>query len=139
MAGSFSLLSHTADTGVEVIADSRGELFEWAARAMFATTYGTESLEPERWLTVAAKDPRIDDMLVDLLADLLYISEVEDVVPCDFRVTTLEPTEVGMEVGVAAATPEMLVGPPIKAVTYHGLEVEELADGRWRARVVFDV
>lgn len=139
MGGTYRLLSHTADTGVEVTADSLGELFEWAARAMFATTYDTAGREPERWLTVAAKGPRLDEMLVDVLADLLYISEVEDVAPCAVRVTDVEPSEIGLDVGVVSSEPAMLVGPPIKAVTYHDLEIEELADGRWRARVVFDV
>jgi SHS2 domain-containing protein len=27
----------------------------------------------------------------------------------------------------------------IKGITYHGLEVVEGADGRWRARVIFDI
>ncbi len=76
--------------------------------------------------------------MVDLLAELLYLSEAEDVVACRFRATEASPTQVRLEVGLVALRPDMLQGPPIKAVTYHDLEVAPSADG-WTARVLFDV
>lgn len=139
MAGSFALLSHTADTGIEVSADTLAELFEWAALGMFSTMYDIAACTPERSVTVAAKGTRLDELLVDVLSDMLYLSEVEDVVPCSFRVDDVSPNEVGLAVGVCPATPELLIGPPLKAVTYHDLDVTEQEDGSWSGRVVFDV
>ncbi len=139
MSGEFQVLSHTADTAIEVTAESLGELFEWAALGMFATMYDTAGQEPERYVTVAARGSHIDEMLVDILSDLLYLSEAEDIAPCTFRADEVAPTAVGLSVGVVPVEPEMLVGPPIKAVTYHDLSVAKDASGTWRARVVFDV
>ena len=139
MGGSYIFLPHTADTAIEVHADTLAELIELAATGMFATTYDAGEMEPERWVTVTAEGNRLDEMLVDVLADLLYLSEVEDVVPCHIRVDAISPRELGIAAGVFPADPSMLVGPPIKAVTYHDLEVEELPDGSWRAQIVFAV
>lgn len=139
MAGAFVVLSHTADTGIEVTADSLRELFEWAAFGMFSTMFDVASCIPERHITVAATGTRTDEMLVDILADLLFISEAEDVVPCSFQVGEIWPTEVDLSAGVTPVRPELLLGPPIKAVTYHDLDVSERTDGTWIARVVFDV
>jgi SHS2 domain-containing protein len=43
-----------------------------------------------------------------------------------------------MRVGLTTAG-RSLHGPPVKAVTYHALVVAQTPDGRWLARVVFDV
>lgn len=139
MAGAFVLLSHTADTGIAVTADSLRELFEWAAVGMFSTMFDLAMCIPERHVTVAATGTRTDELLVDVLADLLYLSEAEDVVPCSFQVDEIWPNEVDLSAGVAPLRPNLLIGPPIKAVTYHDLDVSKKEDGTWTARVVFDV
>ena len=139
MSGSFEVLSHTADTGIAVEAATLPELLAWAARGMFSLMYDLEATSPEATVEVAVASAGLDELLVDLLAELLYRSEADDVIPCRFDVVTASPTEVRMSVGVAPMEPAALHGPPIKAVTYHDLAVEQSADGRWSARVVFDV
>ena len=75
--------------------------------------------------------------LVDVLSELLLRSESDDVVFSDFRVR-----ETGMRATVEAAgssaAGEELRGPPIKAITYHGLRCEQAGAG-WEVRVIFDV
>ena len=80
----------------------------------------------------------IEDLVVDVLSELLYVSEVEDAVFCEFDVSVSdENTATVVARGVPLAQAEV-TGPPIKAVTYHDLVVEETPDG-WRGRVYFDV
>jgi len=139
MGGSFTVLSHTADTGIDVRADSLGELLEWAARGMFSLVYPIGGLTAERSVIVEGASPVAAELLVDLLSDMLYISEAHDVAPCDFQTREATPTAARMMVGVAPLDGLALHGPPIKAVTYHDLAVAKEADGTWVARVVFDV
>ena len=139
MSGSFTVLSHTADTGIAVTADTFGELLEWAARGMFALMYDLGDADPEGSITVEVAASTAEDLLVDVLSELLYLSEAEDVIPCRFDVVEADPTSARVTIGVTRMRPELLHGPPIKAVTYHELLVEAQDDGTWQARVVFDV
>jgi SHS2 domain-containing protein len=138
MAASLETLSHTADTGIEVRADTLGELFEWAARGMFGLMFDLGGLVPERDLDVDVQAPSLPDLLVDTLSELLYRSEADDALPCAFAVEEASATRARMRVGLTTAG-RSLHGPPVKAVTYHALVVEQTPDGRWLARVVFDV
>ncbi|MDH3539885.1 MAG: archease [Acidimicrobiia bacterium] len=139
MGGSFTVLSHTADTGIEVAADTLDEVFEWAAIGMFSTMYDLASLAPTAEVEVAAANTGFAELLVDVLSDLIHLSEVTDVVPCAFHIIEVTSTRARLRVGTAPLQPETLHGPPIKAVTYHQLSVEPLPDGTWTAQVVFDV
>ncbi len=139
MSGSYTVLSHTADTGIAVEADSFDEVLEWAARGMFELMYDVGTASPGREVTVDVTAATREDLLVDVLSELLYRSEAEDVVPCRFTVVAADGTHVRMAAVVTPMRHELLHGPPVKAVTYHGLAVGERDDGRWHARVVFDV
>ncbi len=133
------MLSHTADTGIDVRADTLRELFEWAAIGMFSLMFDVTSLVPDRTVALEVEATAMDELLVDVLADLLYLSESQSVIPCSFRIDEASTTFTRLVVGVVAVEPTLLQGPPIKAVTYHDLSVERQTDGAWTARVIFDV
>ncbi len=138
MAGRFRTLSHTADTGIAVEADAFGELLDWAACGMFSLMFDLDVLRPTTERTVDVSADAAEDLIVDLLSELLFVSETHDVVPCAFDAVTATPQHVEMRVGCAPVDPATLVGPPIKAVTYHDLAVTH-DGGRWSVRIVFDV
>jgi SHS2 domain-containing protein len=139
MACSHEVLSHTADTGIAVEADSLAELFACSAEGMFGLMYDIGGLTPDRHDEFVVEATGAPDLMVDLLAELLYRSEADDVVPCTFVVPEASETRVRIRTGVVSLRHELLIGPPIKAVTYHDLAVAGGRDGRWRARLVFDV
>ncbi len=139
MAGAYTVLSHTADTGIAVEADTLGELIEWSARGMFGLMYDIDRIAPVGVIEVFVESGNLEDLVVDVLAELLYRAEAEDLVPCAFSVGEVAPTFVRLEVCVAPIRAGLLEGPPIKAVTYHGLVAEQAPDGTWAAQVVFDV
>jgi SHS2 domain-containing protein len=133
------VLPHTADTGVEAVADSLAALICELATAMFGLVAETLCESVEKWIEVRVESPTVEDLVVDALSALLSQSEVEDVFLCAFEVT-MAPDAFALTIraeGVPTSRVEA-IGPPIKAVTYHNLVVEETAHG-WYARVYFDV
>lgn len=138
MSGHYEVLAHTADTAIAVEADSLGELFAWAARGMFATMYALDRPATEDH-TITVASSASEELMVDVLSELLFISESEDVVPVSFSTVDAGELRMTMRVGTVPLAAMALEGPPIKAVTYHDLSVEQRSDGSWAAHVVFDV
>lgn len=132
------ILSHTADTGIEATADSLAGLIEEMMRAMFGLLASLPPGAAEQWINFAVEATTAEDLLVDTLSELLYRSEVDDLVFCDFQVRLDEGLKIEVEAGGVPTPAVEAEGPPFKAVTYHGLVVEE-RDGGWFARVYFDV
>lgn len=133
----YHVLSHTADTGIEATAPSLPGLIEELATAMFATM---ARVRPAPGLVVesSVEAVTVEDLVVDVLADLLYQSETENLILTEFEVRQVGPAAVHVTAaGAQIATAEVL-GPPIKAVTYHDLVVAHDDDG-WYGRVFFDV
>ncbi len=105
---------------------------------MFGLMANVEPCRPARLIEASVTAACHEDLVVDVLSDLLYRSEVEDFFLCDFDVEVTGPTSVHVRAaGVDAAGIE-LIGPPIKAVTYHDIAVSETDQG-WYGRVYFDV
>jgi len=142
----YEVLSHTADSGIEATADTLPELIGVLATGMFdlmapvqpgkdgVAQDGAVDVEVE----VEVDATTVEDLVVDILSDLLYESEAEDAILTDFDVTMVGPMSARVTArGVPMPRADM-VGPPIKAVTYHDLAVEERGDG-WFGRVIFDV
>lgn len=131
-------LSHTADTGIETEAGSLPEVISAAARAMFHLMYGGIEGEATRQLTFEVRAPTCEELLYDVLAELLWRSEAEEVAVSEIRVEVEDAYRARVEARGAPFDEVELAGPPIKAVTYHDL-VCRRCDGDWYARVVFDV
>ena len=139
MAGSFRIVSHTADTGIEATAPTFAELLETLARGMVELMFDVAALQPTGAVEVSATGSDPADLAVGLLAELISVGEVDDVVPTACSVTRLARGEVTVRAATAPRVGVALRGPPVKAVTYHGLTVGRAGDGSWEARVIFDV
>lgn len=126
-------VDHTAELELRIEAPTQEELHADALAAFSELVGREETGAPARHdLLVAAADPAHG--LVEWLEELVFLAETEDFVP--ERVAAIE---IGDE--ELRATVEGHRGRPahlVKAVTYHGLEVEQRDDG-WHARVVLDV
>lgn len=133
------VLAHTADTGVEATAGSFPGLLEELLTAMFGLMAEIEGMAAERWLEVSVNSETPEELVVDALSEALSLAEVEDLVLCQFRVTEGEGQRaVDLRMGGILVSTVEAAGPAIKAVTYHGLALEQREDG-WRGRVYFDV
>ncbi len=135
----YRVLPHPADTGIEATSGSLAGLLVELARGMFALMAPLPPEAAHRWVEIEVESPSLPDLLVDVLSVLLYTSEVEGLMFCDFEVDQPEPAwSAKVRAGGVPADSVELSGPPIKAVTYHRLAVEEEPSG-WYGRVFFDV
>jgi SHS2 domain-containing protein len=128
-------VEHTAELELQIDAESDRELFADALDAFEGLVGGDPVGEPARHeVFVLAEGPDPASLLVEWIEELVFLAETEDFVP--ERLVSLEVggTELRAEVEGRRGKPAHLV----KAVTYHGLVVEE-RDGGWHARVVLDV
>lgn len=82
--------------------------------------------------------PTLEDLVVELLSELLYESEVQDLVLCGFEATMLGPTHTRIKARGVDISGVEVTGPPIKAVTYHAVVVDRREED-WLGRVYFDV
>lgn len=133
----YRALSHTADTGLEATAQTLEALLTELLRGMFALMARPEPSDARSWVEVDIESFTMEDLVVDTLSELLLQSEMEDLLFCDFRVT-VSGTTANVEAGGVPTRSVEASGPPIKAVTYHDLAVEDRG-GEWYARVYFDV
>lgn len=135
-------LAHTADTGLELWADSLPLLFVEALRGFTDILVELSSVESGQRRSFSIQAPELDRLLVQWLEELLYEFEVNAMVFGTAEVSISEH-EGGCELS-AVAWGEVYdserhgLKVPIKGVTYHGLVVQEDPDA-WRSRVVFDI
>lgn len=141
---SYRFLDHTADVAVELTAPTLGALYAAALAAFTDTVTERARVEPAeaRSFTVEAADA--ETLLVDWLGELVYAFEVDARLFHDAEVA-IEETAAGRLRLTARARGERYdparhpIKVLVKAVTYHGLEVQQTHDGGWRARVIFDI
>lgn len=129
----YSWVDHTAELELRIDAASQEALLADALDA-FAELVGrdAEGAPARHEVLVVADDPAA--RLVEWLEELVFLAETEDFVPERLASVELAGGELRAAVDGRRGRPAHLV----KAVTYHGLAVEERADG-WHAKVVLDV
>lgn len=138
-------LSHTAEIGLRLEADTAVNLFTCAALAMFhliqpalfnETDTSAMETKPSAWRQIALSASDQESLLVDWLSELLYLYETTGLVLSRYNIRTWEPTFI--EATVAGVKPERPPAMSVKAVTSHQLEVAQTADN-WQARIFFDI
>jgi|YNPMSStandDraft_1061717.scaffolds.fasta_scaffold08636_2 SHS2 domain-containing protein len=159
----YETFEHTADLGLRIRAGSLERLFEEAAEALLAVlVVNRDQVQPVRQKTLGLQASSVEDLLHDWLSELLVLFALEKLVGRRFEV------HLGRENVQVAGPPEAMaslmgqpifleqkvlngtiwgdildptrhqIGTEIKAVTYHGLRVEQHADG-WLAEVILDL
>lgn len=152
-------LSHTADVGYEVTADSLAELFRGAAAGLIRTVLA----DPEPPLdgpaddrapgslpgpgpedgaeveTLSLERPDRERLMVAWLRELLYRMTGEGRFSAGVKLEMTGPASLRAELRWSDV--DRAGGPTreVKGITYHGLRVDRDEDGRWHARLVLDV
>lgn len=134
----FEILDHTADTGIEARAASLPDLVRELATGMFATMAKVEPCPSGEEISIDVSAPTAEDLVVEVLSELLYESEVQDLFLCGFETRMPSPHRIEVTADGVPTSEVELSGPPIKAVTYHELTVENTGKD-WFGRVYFDV
>ena len=135
----FELFEHTADLGLRVRAGTLEELLREAARGLLAMLIANPAAV--RAVQVKTFELRSEEpgfLLFNWLNELLYAFETEKLLLVEF--------DLRLEAGELRATCR---GEPmdaarhqmeheVKAITYHGLRVEQNATG-WEAELIVDI
>lgn len=135
----FREINHTADLGIEVEGETPQELFRRAGLALFSLMVSSKGVEAKAEREVVVEAEGWEDLLHDWLSRLLRLFLREG-----FIAQTIEVKEVAPDRVKARLMGEKLdferhdFYTEIKAVTYHQLSVTR-KDGRWQARIIFDV
>ncbi len=132
-------LSHTGDLGMMAYGRDLPDLFAHAAWAMFDLMSDATTIRPLQAITVEVEGIDLEDLMVRWLGELLYRYDTERFLCCSATCHTLEPTRLLATVqGEPLDSSRHPIDTEIKAVTYHQIAVEQI-NGRWQARVIFDL
>jgi SHS2 domain-containing protein len=136
---SFETFEHTADLGLRVRADDLNALLADAARGLFSIIVpDLDSIRPSETVSLKIAGEPSELLLFDWLNELLYTYEVRHLLLCEF--------DVKVDSGGLAATcrgepvdpARHVLDHEVKAITYHGLKLEQTGDG-WLAEVIVDI
>jgi len=135
----YETFEHTADIGIRVRAADLNGLFEDAARGLFAVLVANpEAVRPVQELSFRIEAQRLDDLLHDWLAELLFAFDTRRVLLGEFRAEVLEDRVEALARGEPIDPQRHQLDMEIKAITYHELKVERDGDG-WLAEVIVDL
>lgn len=135
----FEMFEHTADLGLRVKAADVETLFVEAAQALFAAIVedaGTVRALQRVDVQLAPDLP--DYLLFDWLKALLYHFDVEHLLFGRFEVKIDASGLKGSAWGEPLDRARHALEHEVKAITYHGLRVEQTPDG-WLAEVIVDI
>ena len=130
---------HTADLGLRVVSPDLDGLFHDAALGFFSVVVEPSSLPGgTRELEIRLSAERLDHLLIDWLNELLYLFDTQRLLLDTIRVTVR-----GTRLAATARSRPMdrerdRMLHEVKAITYHGLKVEQTSDG-WLAEVILDI
>ena len=135
----FREIEHTADLGIEVEAETPDELFRRAGLALFTLMVGLERVEMQEEHEEAVQAEGWEDLLHDWLSRLLHRFLQEGFIAAQITIDDIDATHLHARLrGEKLDYERHDFETEIKAVTYHQLCVT-CENGRWQARVIFDV
>jgi SHS2 domain-containing protein len=135
----YEFFEHTADLGLRIRAADLNMLFVEAAQAMFsAIVEDLGTIKPVREVIVQITGDELDLLLFDWLKQLLYYFDAEHLLLSKFSVAVSETGLLGTAWGEPLDRSRHELEHEVKAITYHGLLVEQTDDG-WLAEVIVDI
>ena len=135
----FEILEHTADVGVLARGRTLADAFAHAAEGMFSIMVNLDGVREteQRPIAVAARD--WPGLLVAWLSELLYYSDVEGLLFKRFEMQDFRPYALrAVAFGEPVDRQRHELGPGVKAITRHILEIDEGPEG-WRVQVLLDI
>ncbi|HXI03087.1 MAG TPA: archease [Candidatus Saccharimonadales bacterium] len=144
-AGRYRQIDHTGDIGIDAEAPDEASLFAVCARALFDILAGEDApIEGRESLRIRVEAPDRQRLLVGWLRELLYLHETEGWLFRGFspRIQSAADgsiTLLGTASGERIDPARHRIEREVKAVTYHQIAAERGPEGRWTARVIFDI
>lgn len=136
----YELFEHTADLGLRIRASDLNTLFAEAGTALFATLLeDVASVRPQSAQTFTIEGEDRELLLFDWLRTLLLTFDEQHRVFSRFDVQVHSQGLQATAWGELFDPQRHLPGHEVKAITYHGLKLEQLSDGSFLAEVIVDI
>jgi SHS2 domain-containing protein len=136
----FEHFDHTADLGLRVRAASLEDLLAEAGRGLLAMIVANPaSVQPVQTRTIELPIGEASLLLFDWLTELLYAFESDRLLLSEFDVQTAAGVLTATCRGEPMDPARHEMDHEVKAITYHGLQVEQQPDGSWLAEVIVDI
>ena len=134
---SYIELPHTADIKIRVTSESLEGLFSETATAMMTILYGrTGPGTIHRTISIGSDSP--EELMIDFLSEVLYISEVDGLVFSSFSVSLAGNSLTATLTGEPFDPSKHRGGAEIKGVSYSGLRILK-EDDAYVLDILFDV
>jgi SHS2 domain-containing protein len=130
-------VEHTADEIVEAWGPTRGVCLEETVLGFTALVAVPDPAAGSRPLAVTLDADDDPELLVALLAELVYLLDVEEVVPAGVVVDD-RGTSVVVRLTLSDVAAAEQVGPAPKGISRSGLTLAPVGTG-WRARAIVDI
>jgi SHS2 domain-containing protein len=135
----YEFFEHTADLGLRVRSPDLDSLFAEAAQAMFsAIVEDLTAVQPQHAIEVILTGTDREYLLFDWLKELLYFFDAEHWLFSKFEVHVRDDGLTATAWGEKLDCSRHVLEHEVKAITYHGLRVEQTAAG-WLAEVIVDI
>jgi len=135
----FHLLEHTADTGIEALADTREGLVGQAGLGLRWLLYGHTEAASSHSEEITAEGNSAEETLVNWLNELLFVMTEKQFIPAYFAVRSFTDQHIVATVtGDKAAPGKRRMLREVKAATYHQARVVN-EKARWKAVVYIDL
>jgi SHS2 domain-containing protein len=130
---------HTADLGLRVTAPTLRQLFAEAAAGLVGMIVeNLDAVQPLRTVEIKIEGTDREYLLFDWLSEVLFKFESEHLVLAKFDVIVNDSGLAATCQGEPLDRDRHQLGHEVKAITYHGLKVEQTSDG-WLAEVIVDI
>lgn len=130
------LVEHTADVGLRIWAPDLEGLFAQAAVALI-DVMGTPTGAADRRERLELDAPDLNALFVDWLSEILFLFDARTFVTRSASVN-IQTNPFKLDAALEGGSGLEQHGPAVKAVTYHGLDIEQ-TDAGYEALVYIDV
>ncbi len=135
----YETFEHTADLGLRIKAADLPTLFAEAGRGLTSIIVANvDQVRPVRAVNIALPRAPLDELLFDWLNEILYAFESEHLLLAEFEASIDDAGLKAVARGEPADDSRHRLEHEIKAITYHGLKVEQTPDG-FLAEVIVDI
>lgn len=140
---SYEFFDHTADIGVELVADTPEGLFKEFSLALKEIFIGKKRIQTKLCRQIYLESFSLENLLFDFASELVYIADTDHFLPCDVK--TISVIKNGNEELLLQAEMEFFeIGPDdkikhyVKGPTLEGLFLKK-TNKNYRVRVLLDV
>ena len=135
----YRLIDHTADFGIHVFGSDLKGLFTNAASAMFDQITFVKDLRLGKELKIHVTGSDWPDLMINWLRELLYLWTGKERLVGKVNIFSISEYELSATVNFDSYNSDRhVITNDIKAVTYHQIQVNQVANG-WESRIIFDV